>query len=298
MSGKILISLDVANAAMLRNLIFHAWNEQIGVIGSIGDLTVRIAQNDYMNSKVSKSTILNCEFYNGFRGIDIGSNSSVSHTVSVEGCFFNNQTSTGLLTAAETNLINANIFENFANGIWASWASPKTIITNNVLRTNYVGRAINAGGSNITCQGNTIYAALPGTVGTVYLIFGDENTNGGIISNNSIYMTVVGANTIYGIILSSSNKVSVCGNNIYLSNSDTTYNHYGIGISDSDGCLVDGNIINLVNNNAQDIGIWLQSGSENNSGGGATNPSNITHNCGTGVLNEGGGTNSVTSKDV
>ena len=86
---------------------------------------------------------------------------------------------------------------------------------------------------------------------------------------------------------------TVSGNVITVDNDDNTANHYGIHIYlNSDGNTVSGNNIDMVNNDAKDIGILIDSGCDNNQGG-----DNITYNCGTGI-SDNGASNAVTGKDV
>lgn len=83
------------------------------------------------------------------------------------------------------------------------------------------------------------------------------------------------------------------GNKAKVDNTDTTMNHYGIYGEDCLNNVIAGNQLDLVNNNAQDIGIELDSGSYNNQGG-----DNITANCGTGIVLPGGNNNTITGKDI
>ena len=95
-----------------------------------------------------------------------------------------------------------------------------------------------------------------------------------------------------GIYCSLSNNCEISGNNISSSNLNAGQNHYGIYLNTSDRNVSQGNNIDLVNNAAQDIGIYLDANSDNNQGG-----DNITYNVGTSISDNGAG-NAVTAQDV
>jgi len=141
---------------------------------------------------------------------------------------------------------------------------------------------------------NTIRIAHAGTgaaSGSIGLIM--TACNEAELKKNIVDIDVSDTSAATGLSINASNDCIIANNRVKVDNDDTTANHEGIILaSNSSRCVVAGNNIDMVNNDAKDLGICLNSGSNNNQGG-----DNITYNCGTSV-NDGGTGNAITAKDV
>jgi len=93
-----------------------------------------------------------------------------------------------------------------------------------------------------------------------------------------------------GIYITDTNGGTCSGNGV-IGNADDGFEGISINASSS-GNVVSGNNIDCTNNGANDVGIYIASGCNNNQGG-----DNITSNAGTGIYNNGTG-NNVTGKDI
>ncbi|MFH1984116.1 MAG: NosD domain-containing protein [Pseudomonadota bacterium] len=119
---------------------------------------------------------------------------------------------------------------------------------------------------------------------------------GGISRCSVRFETASLAAPVYGIYLldNCDGKVDSC--DVKIDNDEHTYTHIGIIVGTSSGGsdrnVIAGNTVDMSNNNAYEIGIQLQSGSDYNYGGG-----NITYNCGTSISNSGTG-NNVSAQDI
>ena len=117
--------------------------------------------------------------------------------------------------------------------------------------------------------------------------------NKGIISLNSIDIDVTSTAETDAMEMRGVDDSVIEGNIVYLDNDDITSNHYGLQfVVYGDRNVISGNNINLINNDAKDIGIDLGAGCDNNQGG-----DNITYNVGSSITDAGAG-NAVTAKDV
>lgn len=192
----------------------------------------------------------------------------------------------------------ANIFDNILReitqiGIYASGTKPN--ISRNKLYSsgsdhgNTFLMGIRPDGAKAICKLNELY--LDSTAAIVF--YGIYTTAEGVeISDNLIYSTWATASAVYGINLGTNAADCIISmNKIVLSDTDTTANHYGI-YQQGDRGIIAGNHIDLVNNDAKDIGINLPAGADNNQGG-----DNVTYRAGTGISDSGTG-NAVTGQDV
>jgi len=150
---------------------------------------------------------------------------------------------------------------------------------------------------SISLSGNKILinrAASSGTYDPVGIKVID--LEGGHIRGNSILIDVDEAGTAAiltrGIWTKDSHAVVIGENNIEVDNVDTTRNHYGIYLENGDDHVIQGNHIDLKNNDAKDIGIAMDGNSDNNYGDG-----NITKAVGTSISDAGAG-NNVTAQDI
>jgi len=107
------------------------------------------------------------------------------------------------------------------------------------------------------------------------------------ITGNSIEMDISSTSKAIGVCDLAGDSV-ISANTIKINASDNTEVHYGIYLG-ADRTIAEGNYINLVNNDANDIGIRVVA---NNCKG-----ANLTYNVGTSVLDTGAG-NDVTAKDI
>ena len=116
---------------------------------------------------------------------------------------------------------------------------------------------------------------------------------GGNIVGNEIYIyNIVATDIQYGMLLNSIFDLTCSSNKVKVCDSDVTNNHYGLCLKGSDRNTLNSNILDLVNNNAKDIGISMDAASQNNQGS-----NNITYQVGTSIQDLGAG-NTVTAKDV
>ncbi len=122
-----------------------------------------------------------------------------------------------------------------------------------------------------------------------------------VINNNTFYLTqtayknVAGSYSTYVAIYITTAYAKISNNKItYLMDQDIySCLTVGIDLSDSDACIVDSNHI-IMSNNAEDIGIRLESNTQD-----CNIVNNLTKNVGTSVSNAGGATNTITpNKDV
>lgn len=134
----------------------------------------------------------------------------------------------------------------------------------------------------------TAYGTNPETCrfSGMYIVNGTKNK----ITDNQILLVFSVANTVDGILLTISDSI-VTGNVIHLENSNHSNASNGIYLYQGDRNVIASNNIAMLDD-ANDIGIYLSSGADNNQGS-----DNITYNCGTGISDAGTG-NSVTGKDV
>lgn len=111
-------------------------------------------------------------------------------------------------------------------------------------------------------------------------------------SNNVFNADVSTDDLLVCISLSTISNSVISNNAIKGDNDDNTDSHYGIIADDSDRNVISSNMIDMVNNDAKDIGIYLNGFCDNNQGG-----DNITYNVGTSISDAGSG-NVVTAQDV
>lgn len=145
---------------------------------------------------------------------------------------------------------------------------------------------------------NTVIVAAQASEYSCYGIWAEGNVGAGgycdksLIIANTVKLDCVTSLFLGGIYASGINDCQVSNNNIIIDNTDTTNNHYGIRSVTSDRNIIQGNSIDMTNNDAKDIGIALDANSDNNQGG-----DNITYNAGVAISDLGAG-NAVTGKDV
>jgi len=122
-----------------------------------------------------------------------------------------------------------------------------------------------------------------------FSVAGHVKGNRTIISNSSTGITI-------GLHFTGVQDSVCSGNKIEITEADTTNNHYGILLGGlvvySHRNVISENQIDGVSNNAQDIGISIASGCNNNQGS-----DNVTYRVGTSISDSGTG-NTVTAKDV
>lgn len=192
--------------------------------------------------------------------------------------------------------------------------------TNKIVNGYVYGSSLNANGNGNIISGNKIYQNDDGLIDTnVYGIYAaadqmqvlgnfisiDISTvaltspaailgshDNMTLSNNRIEIIGAFQYGTYGISLAYADNNTLVGNPIKINNTDHTTYTYGIHLSSSLRNVINGHNINLVNNDAKEIGVYLSSGSNNNQGS-----DNITYNCGTSISDAGTG-NAVTAKDV
>jgi len=112
------------------------------------------------------------------------------------------------------------------------------------------------------------------------------------IVENQITMTEEVGITTHGIYVGYAEYCRINSNKILIDNPTTdAVDRNGIFVdADSSYNTIDENIINMTNNDAEEYGIHID-------GTYSQGTNNITVNCGTGVKNDGGGTNDVSSND-
>jgi len=199
----------------------------------------------------------------------------------------------------------------------------------NTIRMQLIGNSINGGkGNGILVSGSSSVAvgSLESNLITGTYSIGIETTAlfSSTIKGNKINSTGANANGMYlhvgSVVVVEGNQINITpasgsgspsglyldefwdsvikGNSLYVNETDTTANHYGIRVSwrqqagPSSRNVIAGNNINLVNNDAKDIGIAIASSCNNNQGG-----DNITVSVGTSISDAGTG-NVVTAQDV
>jgi len=100
-------------------------------------------------------------------------------------------------------------------------------------------------------------------------------------SNIITILSETGAVRPYGIITAAFGSGSASSNIVDINVLNTVYNHYGIYAS-SHYSNIDSNIIDMYNNNAKDLGLYI-------TGMYSAGRANVTHRCGTGITDAGTG---------
>lgn len=170
---------------------------------------------------------------------------------------------------ANTCKVVGNKFYNQQSGaIWITTTADETEITGNKIQSTtgailnnpfagitYLGTNAIISGNQITLQTNT---ANIGTVG-IYAL--NSNTTPNQIRGNFIKTDVSITVAVYGIW--TDNDTAVVANTILIDDDDTTANHYGIRIT-QDRNIVTNNFIDMINSDAKDIGVYLDSTASDN----------------------------------
>lgn len=249
----------------------------------------------YLSTGQTGSTVVNgCRFSAGKRGIYCG---SVENLIASNNIFLNSQYAAIHYTGASTKnaSIKGNIITDFEfNGILTSVqdliidGNQLTCMTSAPSGSGIIGIAIDEDRcqviNNIIKIVNTNNASYKGISTTA----SGTNVNS-LISKNQIAIQITSTGAASGIYATASDQ-SIIGNPIVLENTDHTTAAYGIN-STGDRNIIAGNHINMLND-ANDIGINLPAGADNNQGG-----DNVTYNVGTSIADAGAG-NAVTGKDV
>jgi len=183
-----------------------------------------------------------------------------------------------MLKIMDNTIINslADLPTNLACGIWI--ADSKATVS----------------GNTITCNSADATASYKGIMVAA--------TKTAMLTGNTISIDMSSNNITWGIY-HGGNLSTLSKNKITVDNDDTTSNHYGIdvfsgiSIGGGNGNVIEGNEIDLVRNNAKDIGINLQLSSPGYAATNNQGSDNLTANCGTGIVDSGTG-NNVTGKDI
>ena len=271
----------------IRNIVFNLDSSTYSDYG--------ITINDVSGSRI---IVADCIFNDGFKAItayaDVYSSLFIqNNTIDNfdKGMHINARTALTITNNVLTNIQKAgSAVGDGPMGFWLPGSTGTLTITGNYIEGKLRwGMWATAASANGTISNNTIISTYDGTSAIIGIILTGSNHT---LSQNSIDITTTSVTaSIYGLWLSGLLDSTVVGNSINASDTNTTANHYGIH-STGDRNSISNNNINLVNNDAKDIGINFAAGSDNNVG---TN--NLTYRVGSSVV-DGGAGNNVTAQDV
>ena len=264
--------------------------------------------------------------------LEIGSGSSIiSECYTTNGyCPFDIKDYLNVI--CEKNIITGSVWEGIAVWSSNPGDSKKIFISQNQIQNFFLdGVAVRGYADDVSISLNKIrnisfpVSLASGTIKGIYLEVSRadvtnndiryEGTNidedlalNGIYCYSSTYNHNITGNTIYIVIDNSGMSASprlhsgihsyardcvISNNNIYIDYSNVSVPSVGVRLRlAADRNVVSGNNIDMVNNTANEVGISLYSGTNNNQGG-----DNITYNVGTSISDAGTG-NVVTAQDV
>jgi len=263
-----------------------------GTYGGSGDYGVAVVSGQSGFIKV-----IDCQINDGKYGIYSVSAQNVSFVRNILG----HPKETGIASTACINVsIASNTFNDvFYMGIYVNQASGSiSEIVNNQINVvddsnntvTIIGIALQ--NSNFVSLNNNQVKCNTSRSGFIFRGISTAVLSNSSITGNNISVNISSTGGASAIRLGTTTDCTIGLNVIKMDNDNVTANHYGVEMVDADRNIVSSNDINLVNNNAKDIGILLDASSDNNQGG-----DNITYNVGTSVSDLGVG-NAVTAKDV
>lgn len=240
--------------------------------------------------------ITRCTFDQGQTAISIG---CTGHT-EVVGNHLNLQSAYGILVnSAGPNLkiTDNRLIDVWYRGIYCvdTNADASEISRNEIqaLKSTSMGMAFYVVGLNANIKNNRI-ASYQGDDGSgykrsVYLVLAKSIFAGNVVEIQGS----VGTNYTNGLYLKGCTDSRFDGNSVTVDVSAAGVSHIGISLtSTSLRNIVVGNLIDGVRNTADEYGIYIASGSDNNQGS-----DNVTYRVGTSI-SDGGSGNTVTAKDV
>lgn len=159
-------------------------------------------------------------------------------------------------------------------------------------------RGITSSASFTSVTDNTIKIDSSRTGGTAVGIVSDGTQS--VVANNEVEVNCDG-NTYNGAgievtgAVSAATDCSIANNTIKVDipNPSVTWDNWGIDVWSVDRSMITGNVIDLVNNTADDVGIYLDANSDDNQ-----ICDNITYNVGTSISDNGAGNTTADNKDV
>jgi hypothetical protein len=254
----------------------------------IGDTGIYVATG---NGKVAVS---NARIIGGKYGLD-----AVGHKdVSFSGGELTHQTTTGISfdTVSRAKASGNNLFDQLSKGICVASVSGLGIqgmIENNKVffmestAVHTALRGIESGFYNdMSVTNNYVECNLPAHNASVRAMY-CYGLSRAKIKGNTAFLNVTSNTGQYGVFVAYSNDLQIGLNVIKIDNDDYTSNAYGIFLQNFSGVgslrnIISGNSVNMVNNNAMDIGISVETNCNNNQGS-----DNVTTNVGTALSNAG-----------
>lgn len=192
-----------------------------------------------------------------------------------------------------TALVKSNQFEsiNGSPGISILAGFPNVKVIDNSLRwTSAVSPTMQVNMLNINASSNPIITGndlvFDNTVGGCSQEIRGINTflsSAIAFNNNNIYLNISGSSRCYGVLLDTTTDSVCSGNRIKVLNANHNDFSWGILADSADRNVIDNNSITL-GNDAKDIGIGLDAGSNHNIG-----QNNFIYNAGSGVSDDGSG---------
>lgn len=248
----------------------------------------------YSNNNFGRTEITNCSIFYGTSGIYFGAGLKSLYiatnridTMSTYGIYsYGNKLG--------DTLISGNVLTNInVDGIHLEYPY-NAKVTNNDISSSTAGATF----KGIYCHqmatglvsNNSItnYKTTNFAYNALYIETGSKIT----IISNEINGSSSYTGSAYTVYFTGVTDSIISNNKVTLNITDTTSNHYGIALSSSDRNRISSNTIDLINNNAKDVGIYLATGSDYNYG-----VDNITYRVGTSLTDSGTG-NSVSVTDV
>ncbi len=257
----------------------------LGYFSSIGDTGIWAESSGDL-------TIKDCIITDGAYGTHLYSgNTSVKNNKIVDSKYYGIKSSA---SGGTESVCNNNILSGVVNGIYFNSSASLHEITGNIIDLSAAEHTIFRGIEAVdNAKVNRNKISLNNILGdpNIQMItgYGDDIN----IVNNTIEVVCDSSNLFVAGCFLTGSKMFVSGNSIKLDNVDTTYNHIGVelvGVCTNN--VMSGNTIDMVNDDAKDIGIKLWSNTQYTIGA-----DNITNNVGTSIADLGTN-NTVTATDI
>jgi hypothetical protein len=267
---------------------FDLWDDGTTGNSSNGDIGIYV---NGVDSSVSSVLVKNCIINKGSTGISF----DWVKTANIGACLFSDQSD----KSADISLVNSSFITNttFEDlqyiGVYVNNSSTRIQIANNFFygkndsASQHIYSIYINNCTNTVIKANTIN--INNSRSGAYDVYGVRSYSGTrvLIVNNIINIESDVTGDTYGILKRASWAGTVSGNDITADAPGTGGGDiHGVYISVAENTNISNNTIDLVNNTANDFGIYLTAGTNNSYGDG-----NITYNCGTDIYDDGTGNN-------